>query len=66
MTIKSDEDLIGKKVWFPSEWEQAEIDSILTGSNNEVIAYILKREDGTLIAIDMQMREIEGYSGELH
>jgi len=60
------DDLIGKKVWFPVEWEEAEVDSILTGHGDDVIAYILRRKDGTLVAIDMQMREIEGFSGELH
>lgn len=60
------EDLIGKRVWFPIQWEQAEVDSVLTGGANDVIAYILRRDDGTLIAIDVQMREIEGFSGELH
>lgn len=60
------DELIGKKVWFPTEWEEAEVDSILTGHGDDVIAYILRRKDGTLVAIDMQMREIEGFSGELH
>jgi hypothetical protein len=60
------DDLVGQKVWFPVEWEQAEVDSILTGSDNEVIAYILRRDNGQLVAIDVQMREIEGYDGELH
>jgi hypothetical protein len=60
------DDLVGKKVWFPVEWEQAEVDSILTGIENEVIAYILRRDNGQIVAIDVQMREIEGYDGELH
>lgn len=60
------DDLVGKKVWFPSEWEQAEVDSILTGPNDEVIAYILRREDGRIFALDMQMRELEGFDGEPH
>lgn len=58
-------DLVGQKVWFPVQWEQAEVDSILTGTDNEVIAYILRRDNGQLVAIDVQMREIEGYGGEL-
>lgn len=62
-----EDELIGKRVWFPVEWEQAEVDSILTGPKDDVIAYILRRDDGTLVCIDMQMREIEGFqSGELH
>lgn len=60
------DDLVGQKVWFPVQWEQAEVDSILTGNDNEVIAYILRRDSGQLVAIDVQMREIEGYGGELH
>lgn len=59
------DDLVGQKVWFPVQWEQAEVDSILTGTDNEVIAYILRRDNGQLVAIDVQMREIEGYAGEL-
>lgn len=59
------DDLVGQKVWFPVQWEQAEVDSILTGTDNEVIAYILRRDNGQLVAIDVQMREIEGYGGEL-
>jgi hypothetical protein len=59
------DDLVGQKVWFPVEWEQAEVDSVLTGIDNEVIAYILRRDNGQLVAIDVQMREIEGFNGEL-
>jgi hypothetical protein len=59
------DDLVGQKVWFPVQWEQAEVDSILTGTDDDVIAYILRRENGQLVAIDVQMREIEGFNGEL-
>lgn len=54
--------LIGERVWFPVEWEEATLDSILEGARGEVIAYVLRRDNGTLIAIDSQMREMEGYS----
>ena len=53
--------LIGQRVWFPVEWEEAELDSILEGANGEVIAYVLRRDDGTLVAIDSQMRQFDGY-----
>lgn len=54
-------DLIGQRVWFPTAWEEATLDSLLTGPRGEVMAYILKRDDGRFIAIDAQMRELEGY-----
>lgn len=57
--------LVGQKVWFPIDWEQATIDSVLTGGNNEIIAFILLRNDGNLVAIDMQTSKIKGYDDEL-
>lgn len=56
-----EEALIGQRVWFPVEWEEATLDSVLRGIRGEIIAYILKRDDGQFIAIDNQMRELEGY-----
>lgn len=56
-----DEALVGQRVWFPVAWEEATLDSILHGIRGNVIAYILKRDDGRFIAIDSQMRELEGY-----
>lgn len=56
-----DEPLIGQRVWYPVEWEEATLDSVLHGVRGEIIAYILKRDNGRFIAIDNQMRELEGY-----
>jgi len=55
------ESLIGQRVWFPSEWEEGTMDSYLMGSDGEVIAYIIRRDDGRIIAIDAQMRELDDY-----
>lgn len=53
------EALVGSKVWFPVQWEEATLDSVLTGADDEVLAYVLRREDGSVITIDAQMRPIE-------
>lgn len=53
------EELVGSKVWFPVQWEEATLDSVLTGAGEEVLAYVLRRADGSVITIDAQMRPIE-------
>jgi len=55
------DDMIGRRVWFPVEWEQGTLDSILVGNDREVIAYIIRRDDGRIFALDMQSRELEDY-----
>jgi hypothetical protein len=54
---------VGHRVWFPVEWEEATLDSVLTGGEGQVIAYVLKRDDGTILAIDAQMRTLEDFDG---
>ena len=49
---------IGTKVWFPSVWEVGILDSVLVGNSGKVIAYVIKKDDGTKVAIDMQVAEI--------
>ena len=49
---------IGTKVWFPSVWEVGTLDSVLVGNSGKVIACVIKKEDGTKVAIDMQVAEI--------
>jgi len=53
------ERLVGERVWFPVQWEEATLDSVLTGSEDEVLAYIIRRDDGRVLTIDAQMRPIE-------
>lgn len=48
---------IGTKVWFPSVWEVGTLDSVLLGNGEQVIAYIIAKDDGTKVAIDMQVAE---------
>lgn len=48
---------VGTKVWFPSVWEVGTLDSVLLGNNGRVIAYIIAKDDGTKVAIDMQVAE---------
>ena len=51
---------IGTPVWFPSKWECGTVDSILSGPQGTVLAYVIKKEDGTKVAIDMQTIEPTG------
>lgn len=55
------QELVGQRVWFPIQWEEGTLDSFLMGSDGEVLAYVIRRDDGTIFAIDAQMRAIEGY-----
>lgn len=48
---------IGTKVWFPSVWEIGILDSVLIGNEGRVIAYIIAKDDGSKVAIDMQVAE---------
>lgn len=49
-----DDEIIGKRVWFPKEWEEGTVDSILKDGNGQALAYIIRRDNGKLIAVDMQ------------
>lgn len=49
---------IGNKVWFPSAWEVGTLDSILVGNDGKALAFIIEKEDGTKIAVDMQVTEV--------
>ena len=49
---------VGSKVWFPAVWEVGTLDSILLGSNGRVIAYVVKKDDGSKVAVDMQVAEV--------
>jgi len=49
---------VGAKVWFPAVWEVGTLDSILLGGNGRVIAYVIKKDDGTKVAVDMQVAEV--------
>jgi hypothetical protein len=51
---------LGTQVWFPSKWECGTIDSILSGPGGTILAYVIKKEDGTKVAIDMQTVEPNG------
>lgn len=58
--MKTDEDNylpVGTPIWFPAKWECGVIDSILAGPGGKVMAYVVKREDGSKVAIDMQVAE---------
>ena len=48
---------VGTPVWFPTMWELGVLDSVLEGDNGAVIAYIIRKDDGTKVAIDMQVVE---------
>jgi hypothetical protein len=47
----------GKRVFFPSQWDSGIMDSVLYDAHNNVIAYIIKMDDGKKVAIDMQVVE---------
>lgn len=49
---------IGTKVWFPAVWEVGRLDSVLLGNSGNVIAYVIEKEDGTKVAVDMQVTEV--------
>ena len=55
-----EEELIGQRVWFPSAWEQGEIYSVLHGDGGSVLAYVIRKDDGKLVTIDMQVVEQRG------
>lgn len=55
------EELVGQRVFFPTQWEEATLDSILTGARGEVIAYVIRRDTGEVIGIDAQMRPYEEF-----
>ena len=46
---------VGTEVWYPSKWEIGVVDSVLRGPDGSVMAYVLRREDGTKVAVDMQL-----------
>jgi hypothetical protein len=48
---------IGKRVFFPSQWDSGIMDSVLYDAHDHVIAYIIKLDDGKKVAIDMQIVE---------
>ena len=47
---------VGSEIWYPASWECGVVDSVLMG-DNQVIAIIVRREDGSRIAIDCQDNE---------
>jgi hypothetical protein len=49
---------IGQRVWFPSDWETGVLDSVLEDTNGQVIAYIVCLDDGSKVAVDMQVVEL--------
>lgn len=61
MTGPPDDELVGQRVFFPIQWEEATLDSILTGGRGEVLAYVLRRDNGEVVAIDAQMRSLEEF-----
>jgi hypothetical protein len=48
---------IGQRVFFPSQWDSGILDSILHDTQNHVIAYIIRLDNGKKVAIDMQIVE---------
>jgi len=48
----------GKRVFFPSQWDSGIMDSVLYDANDNVLAYIIKLDDGKKVAIDMQVVEL--------
>lgn len=48
---------IGQRVFFPTQWNSGILDSVLHDTQNHVIAYIIKLDDGKKVAIDMQIVE---------
>lgn len=57
------DDLVGQRVFFPVKWEEATLDSVLTGPRGDVLAYVLLRDNGEKVAIDAQMRRLEDFDG---
>lgn len=55
------EELVGQPVHFPVQWERGVLDSVLSGPRGEVLAYIIRRADGSVLTIDNQMRPMEGF-----
>lgn len=51
---------VGAKVWFPSAWELGTLDSILVGNDGRALAFIIEKEDGSKVAVDMQTVEMAG------
>ena len=47
----------GTVMFYPSQWDCGTLDSVLTDSYGNVIAYILEKEDGSKVAVDMQITE---------
>lgn len=47
----------GTLMMFPTKWEYGRLDSALTDSYGNVIAYIMLLDDGTKVAVDMTMAE---------
>jgi hypothetical protein len=50
---------IGTRLWFPALWECGTLDSVLEGNNGQVIAFVIRKDDGTLTAVDMQVTEVD-------
>ena len=48
---------VGQRVFFPSHWDSGILDSVLYDTQDNVIAYIIKTDDGKKVAIDMQVVE---------
>ena len=47
----------GTLMMFPVKWEYGHLDSALTDSYGNVIAYIMELADGSKVAVDMSMAE---------
>lgn len=47
----------GTLMMFPTAWEYGHLDSALTDSYGNVIAYIMELADGSKVAVDMSMAE---------
>jgi ABC-type cobalt transport system substrate-binding protein len=52
--IDPDNEYIGKPIWFPTNWERGEVDSVLRSKHGQIVAVIVRRADGQLISVDMQ------------
>ena len=48
---------ICQRVVCPSQWSSGILDSVLHDTQNHVIAYIIRLDDGKKVAIDMQIVE---------
>ncbi len=48
----------GTLLMFPVKWETGRLDSILNDSYGNLIAYVVEKDDGTKVAIDMQVVEL--------